>query len=197
MFFSLICYLDYKNAAFSDNLSANAKVDGVSSTAGFGVQVTDQFEGSTQPRSLKLWLQKVGATRCQVINGIMVQIHVPEAYAVNPGNSSVLVGDIDTGLDHTHPDLAANVDFVNRVSCVGGVPDQDPTAWNDDNGHGTHTAGTIAAAAIGIGIVGVAPNVKIAGIKAGNSDGYFFQEAVICAFVWAGDHHIDVTNNSY
>ena len=73
----------------------------------------------------------------------------------------------------------------------------DPAAWNDDNGHGTHTAGTIAAAANGIGIVGVAPNVKIAGIKAGNADGYFFPEAVICSFMWAGDHHLAVTNNSY
>jgi len=67
----------------------------------------------------------------------------------------------------------------------------------DDNGHGTHTAGTIAAAANGIGIIGVAPNVKIAGIKAGNADGFFFPEAVICSFMWAGSHHIDVTNNSY
>jgi len=39
--------------------------------------------------------------------------------------------------------------------------------------------------------------VKIAGIKAGNDDGYFFPEAVICAFMWAGSHGIDVTNNSY
>jgi lantibiotic leader peptide-processing serine protease len=43
----------------------------------------------------------------------------------------------------------------------------------------------------------VAPNVKIAGIKAGNADGFFFPEAVVCAFMWAGTHHINVTNNSY
>ena len=43
----------------------------------------------------------------------------------------------------------------------------------------------------------MAPNVKIAGIKAGNADGFFFPEAVICAFMWAGTHGIDVTNNSY
>jgi subtilisin family serine protease len=109
----------------------------------------------------------------------------------------VVVGDIDTGLDYTHPDLAANVDFANSVSCIGGVPDQNPAAWMDVSGHGTHTAGTIAAAANGIGIIGVAPNVKIAGIKAGNDDGYFFPEAVICAFMWAGSHGISVTNNSY
>jgi subtilisin family serine protease len=64
--------------------------------------------------------------------------------------------------------------------------------------HGTHTAGgTIAAALNGIGIVGVAPNVKIAGIKAGNADGFFFPEAVVCSFMWAATHHVNVTNNSY
>ena len=72
-----------------------------------------------------------------------------------------------------------------------------PAAWDDHNGHGTHTAGTIAAAANGIGITGVAPKVKIAGIKTSNDDGYFFVEMVVCAFMWAGSHDIDVTNNSY
>src|SRR4029078_5719209 len=67
----------------------------------------------------------------------------------------------------------------------------------DDNGHGTHTAGTIAAARNGIGIVGVAPNVKIAGIRVGNADGFFFPEDVICALMSVGDHHIAITNNSY
>jgi subtilisin family serine protease len=67
----------------------------------------------------------------------------------------------------------------------------------DDDGHGTHTAGTIAAASNGIGIVGVAPKVRIAGIKAGDSNGFFFPQAVVCAFMWAGSHHFNVTNNSY
>ena len=129
----------------------------------------------------------------------MDQIHAPEAHAITGGSPSVVVGDIDTGLDYTHPDLAPNVDSANSVNCVhrrrAGHESRRP--WNDDNGHGTHTAGTIAAAANGIGIVGVAPNVKIAGIKAGNADGFFFPEAVVCAFMWAGTHHIDVTNNSY
>jgi subtilisin family serine protease len=110
----------------------------------------------------------------------MVQIHTPEANAVSGGSPSIVVGDIDTGVDFTHPDLAANVDFANSVSCISGAPDTSPSAWNDDNGHGTHTAGTIAAAANGIGIVGVAPNVKIAAIKAGNAAGFFFPESVVC-----------------
>src|SRR5438093_8881588 len=127
----------------------------------------------------------------------MVQIHVPEAHAITGGSSSIVLGDIDTGLDYTHPDLAANVDDAASVNCVSGAPVPGKVAAMDDNGHGTHTAGTIAAAVNGIGIIGVAPNVKIAGIKAGNADGFFFPEAVICAFVWAGTHHMQVTNNSY
>ena len=39
--------------------------------------------------------------------------------------------------------------------------------------------------------------MRIAGIKAGNADGFFFPEAVICAFMWVGKRHFDVTNNSY
>ena len=183
--------------SFSSALLADNRVDGVSATDGFGVQVNDQFEvvdASTlaQNSTADGWGDPLSPNQWD-----MVQIHVPEAQAINSGNPSVVVGDIDTGLDYTHPDLAANVDFADSVSCVGGVPNQDPNAWNDDNGHGTHTAGTIAAAANGIGIIGVAPNVSIAAIKAGNADGYFFPEAVICAFMWAGSHNIDVTNNSY
>jgi subtilisin family serine protease len=126
----------------------------------------------------------------------MVQIRVPEAHAITTGNRAVIVGDIDTGLDFTHPDLAPNYDAANSADCTSGAP-APLLPGNDVNGHGTHTAGTIAAAKNGIGNVGVAPNVKIAGIKAGNNDGFFFPEAVICAFMWAGSHKIDVTNNSY
>ena len=93
----------------------------------------------------------------------MVQIHTPEAHAITGGSPAVLVGDIDTGLDYTHPDLAPNVDDAASVNCVGGAPVPGKVAAMDDNGHGTHTAGTIAAASNGIGIVGVAPNVRIAG----------------------------------
>jgi subtilisin family serine protease len=181
---------------FRTNLLKDTRIEGAASTAGFGVQLTEDFEVLDAAEVAQVtagsWGDPLSNRQWD-----MVQIHVPEAHAVNSGSPSVVVGDIDTGLDYTHPDLAANVDFANSVSCVGGVPNTDPAAWDDDNGHGTHTAGTIAAAANGIGIVGVAPNVKVAGIKAGNADGYFFPEAVVCSFMWAAEHHIDVTNNSY
>src|SRR5215218_8787284 len=127
----------------------------------------------------------------------MRQIHTPEAHAVTGGSPAVVVGDIDTGIDANHPDLRQNVSDADSANCVSGAPVPGAAAAADDNGHGTHTAGTIAAASNGIGIVGVAPNVKVAGIKAGNAGGFFFPEAVVCSFMWAGDRHLDVTNNSY
>ncbi|OGO55563.1 MAG: hypothetical protein A2Z32_09795 [Chloroflexi bacterium RBG_16_69_14] len=183
------------DARFSSRITSDSRVEGASATASFATQLTDEMDAAGEP--LPDSAPAPGDDPMSGLQWDMVQIHAPEARAINGGSPSVVVGDIDTGLDYTHPDLAANVDFANSVSCVGGVPDQNPAAWFDVNGHGTHTAGTIAAARNGIGIVGVAPNVKIAGIKAGNDDGYFFPEAVICAFMWAGSHGIDVTNNSY
>lgn len=185
------------NAAFATNLLTDSNVQGAAATTGFATQLEEEF---TVDETLSPLPGNAPATDSDPLSPLqwdMIQIHTPEAHAITGGSPSVVVGDIDTGLDYTHPDLAPNVDFADSVSCVGGVPNQDPAAWNDDNGHGTHTAGTIAAASNGIGIVGVAPNVRIAGIKAGNADGYFFPEAVVCAFMWAGSHHLQVTNNSY
>ena len=186
-----------QSASFRSNLLEDSKVEGVANTDGFAVQVAPTAADDGPPAGD---LPNAAATDTDTLSPLqwdMRQIHAPEAHAITGGSPSVVVGDIDTGLDPNHPDLAANVDFANSVSCVGGVPDQTPAAWFDNNGHGTHTAGTIAAASNGIGIVGVAPNVKVAAIKGGNDDGYFFPEAVICSFVWAGSHHLDVTNNSY
>jgi subtilisin family serine protease len=182
------------SSSFADMIRKDPKVDGATASARFATRLTEKLKAAGPlPGSTPA----PGDDPLSFLQWDMVQIHAPEARAINGGSPSVVVGDIDTGLDFTHPDLAANVDFANSVSCVGGVPNPDPAAWADDNGHGTHTAGTIAAAKNGIGIVGVAPNVKIAGIKAGTAAGFFFPEAVICAFMWAGSHHLDVTNNSY
>jgi len=186
---------------FANNLQGAAGIQGVASTAGLGVQLdgglvaADALDASANVPIIGT--PAPGSDNLSGLQWDMNQISAPQARAINGGSASVVVGDIDTGLDFTHPDLAPNVDFADSVSCIGGVPNSSPSAWNDDNGHGTHTAGTIAAAKNGIGIVGVAPNVRIAGIKAGDSAGFFFPEAVVCAFMWAGTHHIQVTNNSY
>jgi subtilisin family serine protease len=183
--------------AFATTLARDNSVEGVSATGRYATRVDDGAAAADTAPDPAPGTPAPGNDTLSGLQWDMAQIHAPEARAINGGSSSVVVGDIDTGLDFTHPDLAPNVDFANSVSCIGGVPNTSPAAWMDDNGHGTHTAGTIAAAKNGLGIVGVAPNVKIAGIKAGNAAGFFFPEAVICAFVWAGTHHIPVTNNSY
>ena len=185
------------SSTFRSSVMRNGAIQGASATAAFATHVSDGV-GSQSGASSSVVNTPVSDTDpLSPLQWDMRQIHTTEAHAITGGSPSVVVGDIDTGLDYTHPDLAANVDAGDSVNCVSGVPVPGSVAAMDDNGHGTHTAGTIAAAANGIGIVGVAPNVKIAGIKAGNADGFFFPEAVVCAFMWAGTHHIPVTNNSY
>ena len=190
------------SASFRANLVKDNRVEGAAATAAFVTQVkTEQARTDDASGPAPGDLPNAPATDSDTLSGLqwdMRQIHTPEAHAITGGSPAVLVGDIDTGIDAHHPDLRQNLDVANSVSCIGGVPDQTPSAWNDGNGHGTHTAGTIAAASNGQGIVGVAPNVRIAAIKAGTDNGgFFFPEAVVCAFVWAGTHHMDVTNNSY
>ena len=185
------------NDAFRSNLMKNSAVQGVAATEKFATRLPDEGVNDSAAAPVAPSTPAPGSDNLSGLQWDMVQIHSPEARAINGGSSAILVGDIDTGLDYTHPDLAPNVDDAASANCVSGVAVQGKVAANDDNGHGTHTAGTIAAAKNTIGIVGVAPNVKIAGIKAGNSAGFFFPEAVVCAFMWAGSHHMNVTNNSY
>jgi lantibiotic leader peptide-processing serine protease len=186
------------SSAFRPSLLLNdSSVQSAVSTGNFATQVKENGSADNTADPVTPLSPASGSDSLSGLQWDMDQINAPQAHAINGGSPGVTVGDIDTGLDYHHPDLAPNVDFGNSVSCIGGVPNNSPSAWMDNNGHGTHTAGTIAAASNGIGIVGVAPNVKIAGIKAGNDDGFFFPEAIICAFMWVGTHHIQVTNNSY
>jgi len=178
------------SAAFRDNLIKDTRIQGVSATPALATRLND--DSAIDDASTTALTNTLTSSQWD-----MNQIQAPAAHAINSGSPSVVVGDIDTGLDFTHPNLAPNVDFGNSVSCIGGKTNTSPSAWNDDNGHGTHTAGTIAAANVGFGIVGVAPKVKIAAIKTGDAAGFFFPEAVVCAFMWAGTHNIQVTNNSY
>ncbi|MFE4054592.1 S8 family serine peptidase [Streptomyces sp. YIM B13518] len=127
-------------------------------------------------------------------------IKADKAHEKSLGSSKVTVAVIDTGVDDTHPDIAPNFDRAASVNCVSGKPDTSDGAWRpsaEESPHGTHVAGEIAAAKNGVGMTGVAPGVKVSGIKVSNPDGYFYTEAVVCGFVWAAEHGVDVTNNSY
>ena len=172
------------SATFRTTMLADNRVANVSGTAGYGVQQVDAPDAPVPDDPL------------EPLQWDMAQIHAPEAHAITEGSRSILVGDIDTGMDFTHPDLAPNYDAADSTDCTSGAPAPLPPG-NDHFGHGTHTAGTIAAAQNGIGTVGVAPNVRIAAIKATNDDGFLFPEMIVCSFVWAGTHGVNVTNNSY
>ena len=126
-------------------------------------------------------------------------IKADKAHEITDGSRKVVVGVLDSGIESTHPDLAPNIDAANSVSCIdAGTPDKTPGSWEPTtSGHGTHVAGTIAAARNGVGIVGVAPNVKLASVKVVSDDGFIYPEYAICGFIWAAEHGMDVTNNSY
>jgi lantibiotic leader peptide-processing serine protease len=131
------------------------------------------------------------------------------SYAVNRG-AGVKVGDLDTGIDLTHPDIAPNLDVADSCSFIyASTPTSDPAeqvspgdcsnkaAVQDLNGHGTHTAGTMAAPINGIGVAGVAPRATIVALKAGTIEGYFFTQSVVDGLVYAGDKGLDVVNMSF
>ena len=115
-------------------------------------------------------------------------IDAPEAWAISKGNANVKVAVIDSGLDYTHPDLAAN--YLSGYDFIAGTADP-----MDQHGHGTHVAGTIAAAlgnqtgspSASEGVVGVAPNVRLLAYKVCNVDGtcddFAIQEAIERAIV--------------
>lgn len=134
---------------------------------------------------------------------------VDGSYASQPGNPDVLVGVIDTGVDASHPDIAPNFNgelsrnFTTDIPLVDGACKKDPDEscedppTVDEDGHGTHVAGTIAAPINGLGTAGVAPEVTIANLRAGQDSGYFFLQPSVDALTFAGDHGFDVVNMSY
>ncbi|WP_405594833.1 S8 family peptidase [Streptomyces sp. NBC_01410] len=128
----------------------------------------------------------------------MTQIKADKAWAVTTGSPAVKVGVLDTGVDDLHQDIAPNFNAADSVSCAYGKADTRTGAWRPFGDHGTHVAGTIAAAKNGKGVIGVAPSVKISSVRiAEPNTSMFFAENTVCGFMWAGDHGFKVTNNSY
>lgn len=177
---------------------AGAGVESVASTEGLGTTLIDDevvetvaaaaVDATGDPTAEPLWSAQWD----------MAQIDVAEAHAVTTGDPSVVVGVLDSGIDANHPDLATQVAKDQSASCLGGVADTSQAAWSPTtSSHGTHVAGTIAAAINGVGIAGVAPGVKVASVKVVNDDGFIYPEAAICGYLWAADHGMPITNNSY
>jgi subtilisin family serine protease len=145
------------------------------------------------------------------------KIDAPEAWGVTTGSSAVVVGVIDSGVDLNHPDLAG-ARWVNPAEncddCRSNGVDDDGNGYVDDwrgwdfvnndndpsndNGHGTHVAGTIGAVGDnGVGITGVSQQVRLMGLKFIGADGSGTAADAVSAILYAAANGADVTINSY
>jgi subtilisin family serine protease len=101
----------------------------------------------------------------------------------------VKVAELDTGIDYKHPDLAAN--YMGGINLVNG--NNDPM---DDNGHGTHVAGIIAAARNNFGTIGVAPQASLYAVKVSDSQGKGTFDLLVQGINWAIENHMNVITMS-
>jgi subtilisin family serine protease len=153
----------------------------------------------------------------QTITGAAdADIDAPEAWDQTTGSDTVVVAVVDTGVDYTHGDLAANI-WTNPGETGGGkesngVDDDgngyvdDWHGWNfglgtndpiDAVGHGTHVAGTIGAVKDnGTGVAGVDWNVRIMPLRVADANGALSDAAVAAAFAYAGRMGAQVVNAS-
>jgi subtilisin family serine protease len=128
----------------------------------------------------------------------MNMIKADQSRRIDTGSKNVLVGVLDSGIDPKHPNLSSALDRPASAGCVTGKPDTSQAAWAPTtSSHGTHVAGTIAAANDGEGIAGVAPGVRVASVKVVNDAGYIYPEAAVCGFMWAAQQGMTIANNSY
>jgi subtilisin family serine protease len=134
----------------------------------------------------------------------MQQIRTAEAHAVQAGSPAVDVGILDSGIDGQHLDFT-DTDGTSNVDCdrgrdfvpVGPALVSNPLPCVDNQFHGTHVAGTVAARANDLGITGVAPNVTLVPVKVCDAEGYCYASSVVEGITYAGDAELDVINMSF
>lgn len=137
------------------------------------------------------------------------------AWKTSTGSQAVTVGVADTGLDYTHSELASQVVHVEDFTGLEGTPTICEQVYGDGytdagfaamyggpadtdwNGHGSWIGGNIAAALDGVGINGIAPNVKLVALKISQWCGYAYDSEILAAFTYAADNGIDVVSISF
>lgn len=124
----------------------------------------------------------------------LTRIRADEAWATATG-SGITIAIVDSGVDLTHPDLAANVDAANDADFVDGKADTDGA--QDGSGHGTHIAGIAAAVTNnGVGVAGTAPRATILPVRVlGDSDGDRTSR-IAAGIRYAADYGAEVVNLS-
>jgi subtilisin family serine protease len=150
-------------------------------------------------------------------NGNDVDIDAPEAWDVMQGSRDVVVGVIDTGVDYAHEDLSANMwrnpgesgngKETNGIDDDGNGYIDDVHGWDfvandndpmDDNEHGSHVAGTIAAVGNnGVGVVGVNWKASIMALKFLDRNGSGSASDAISAILYGAANGAHIQNNSW
>ena len=116
-------------------------------------------------------------------------VNAPEAWEAGMTGAGVRVAVLDTGTDGTHPDIAPNFNAALSTSFLDvALPDN----WHF---HGTHTAGTIAAADNAFGVIGIAPDAEIVGVQVCGNDGCP-SSAIVPGIVYAAENDADIINMS-
>jgi lantibiotic leader peptide-processing serine protease len=125
------------------------------------------------------------------------------SYAVQQGRPDVVVAVLDTGaqiLPNPHPDLQANLDAARSRSFFPVQPspngDPNPAAWDDRNGHGSHCMSNVGAPINGIGMIGVAPRVRLVALKVLGDNGSGSLVSLAQALIYAGNNKFDVASMS-
>lgn len=117
------------------------------------------------------------------------QMQAPKAWKYSKGKS-VHIGVVDTGADYSHPDLKSSLG--QGFNCIHSYASPD-----DDNGHGTHICGTIAASAGETGIKGMAPAAIVHPVKAFDKQGAAYVSDIIKAIDWCTSNGMDIINMSF
>ncbi|MBD2329109.1 S8 family peptidase [Alkalinema sp. FACHB-956] len=138
-------------------------------------------------------------------------VNAPEAWARGYTGQNVVVAVIDTGVDYTHPDLENNIWYNSSEIFGNGIDDDrngyidDVMGWDfvngdnspmDEDNHGTHVAGTIAAANNGFGVTGVAYNARIMPIRVLDQNGQGASDVVALGIRYAANNRANVINLS-
>ncbi len=143
----------------------------------------------------------------------MRAIGAPTAWDESTGSSDIVVGVVDTGVDLTHTDLVARL-WENPGEIPGNGIDDDGNGWPDDvngadcaandgdpmddDGHGTHVAGTIGAAGNdGVGVVGVNWDVRIMALKVFKANGSASYSDIAECIDYATERGVTISNHSY
>ena len=151
--------------------------------------VRDALKADAPVPSVGLGVQVAAADSAGKAPWGIQRVHAPQVWSRATG-AGVKVAVIDTGIDATHPDLAAN--YAGGYNAV--EPGAEPT---DDHGHGTHVAGTIAGSGNeGKGALGVAPRARLYAVKVLNKEGGGTNAVIVAGIAWAVQNGMRVINMS-